>query len=41
MKNRLPKPSRESVMALLLFLFILAVILASAGPPRVLIYQGF
>jgi hypothetical protein len=41
MKIRLPKPSRETIIAILLFLFILVVSLASAVPTRPVIYQGF
>jgi hypothetical protein len=41
MKVPLPKLSRETVIALLLFILLIVLILASAGPPRVLVYQGF
>lgn len=41
MRFRIPLPSRETIIAFFLFLFILTIIIASAGPPRSLIYQGF
>jgi hypothetical protein len=41
MKFQLPKLSRETIIAILLFFFIIVVSLASAVPTRPVIYQGF